>query len=114
MLQIIKGIDAGMLPPCKDVPVQKLARCNYLAYLWKHAHLRDPLANMQPTDHGWKEDNRVFLPLWFTGSYVPTVLSETMDPTDVSDGKDDDADNDEDNDNITEDESEDDDDSDVD
>ena len=63
-----------MLPPCKDVLMQKLARCNYVANLWKHAHLRDPLANMQPTDHGWKEDNGVFLPLWFTGSHIPTVL----------------------------------------
>ena len=49
-----------MLPPCKDVLIQKLARCNYVAYLWKHAHLRDPLINMQPTDHGWKEDNGVY------------------------------------------------------
>ena len=39
---------------------------------------------------------------------MPTVLSETMDPIDVSDGKDDDDYNDEDNNNITEDESEDD------
>ena len=69
---------------------------------------------MQPTDHGWEEDNVVSLPLWFTGSHMPNILSETMDPTDVSDGKDDDDDNDEDNGNITEDESEDDDDSDVD
>ena len=71
------------------------------------------LANMQLTDHGWKEDNGFFLPLWFTGSHMPTVLYETIDPTDVSDGKDDDDDNDEDNDNITEDESEDDDESHV-
>ena len=40
-LEEIKGINAGMLPPCKDV--LKLARCNYVAYLWKHAHLGDPL-----------------------------------------------------------------------
>ena len=45
------------------------------------------------------------------GSHMPNILSETMDSTDVSDGKDDD---DDDNDNITEDESENDDDSDVD
>ena len=76
--------------------------------------LRDPLANIQPTDHGWKETMEFFLPLWFTGSHMPNVLSETMDPTDISDGKDDDDDNDEDNDNITEEESEDGDDSDVD
>ena len=92
-----------MLLPRKDVLMHNLARCNYVAHLWKHAHLRDPLTNMQPTHHGWK----VFLPLRFTGM--------TTDPTDVSDGKDGDDDNDEEYDNITEDESEDDDDdSDVD
>ena len=36
----IKDIDASMLPPCKDVLDQKLSRCNYVAYLWKHAHLK--------------------------------------------------------------------------
>ena len=71
-------------------------------------------ANMQATDRGCKEDNGVFLPLRFTDSHMPTVLSETTDPTDVSNGKDDDGDNDEDNDNITEDESEDVNDTDVD
>ena len=49
-----------------------------------------PLANMQPTEHGWKEDNGAFLPLVYWQS-LPNVLSETMDPT-VSDGKDDDDD----------------------
>ena len=110
-LEKIKGIDAGMLPPCNDVLNQKLARCNYVAYLWKCAHRRDPLANINPTDHDWKEINEVFLPLWITGSQIPTMLSENIDPTDFSDGEDD---NDEGRDSITEDDSEDEDDSDVD
>ena len=54
-----------------------------MTYLWKHAHLRDPLENIQPTDHGWKEVNGVFVPLWFTCSQMSTVLSETMEPEDV-------------------------------
>ncbi|KAG1648372.1 hypothetical protein GQR58_029891 [Nymphon striatum] len=72
-LEQIKGIYAGILPPCKDVLVQKLARCNYVAYLWKHENLRDPLENIQPTDHGWKE---------------------TIAPEDVADGDEDGEDND--------------------
>ncbi|CAM1299778.1 Uncharacterised protein r2_g969 [Pycnogonum litorale] len=73
--------------------MQKLARCNYVAYLWKHAHLRDPLENIQPTDHGWKEVNGDFVRLWFTGSQMPTMRSKTMEPEDVTDGDEDDDDN---------------------
>jgi len=83
-----------------------------VAYLWKHAHIRDPLATMQPTDHGLKEENRVFLPLWFAGSQMPTMISETMHPTDFSDKENDDDDEDN-NDSITEGDSEDEDDNDV-
>jgi len=109
-LEKIKGLDAGMLPPCKNVPLQKLARCNYVAYLWKHAHLRDPLQNIQPTDHGWKEVNGAFVPIWFTGSQTPNVLSETMEPEDVTDrDEDEDDDDDDDNDCFTDDDSDDDD-----
>jgi hypothetical protein len=103
-LENIKSLDAGMLPPCKNVLMQKIARCNYVAYLWKHADMRDPLENMQPTDHGWKEVDGVYLPLWFTGSQMPAVLSETMEPEDVTDAEEDDCDE---RDNFTDDESED-------
>lgn len=87
----IKGIDAGMLPPCEKVLNQKLARSNYVAYLWKHANLRDPLQDMEPTDHGWKQANGVFVPVWFTGSQMPTSLSATLEP-DGMDGDVDDED----------------------
>jgi len=43
-LSKIKGIDAGI--PCQDVLMQEFKWGNYVAYLWKLAHLRDPLANM--------------------------------------------------------------------
>ena len=80
--------------------MQKLARYNYVAYLWKHAHLRKKSIGKHATHISWLERRQ-----W---------ISETIDPTDVSDGNYDDDDINEDNDNITEDESEDDDDSDVD
>ena len=71
------------------------------------------------THRSWLERRQwsfstIWSTIWFTGSHMPNVLSETTDPTDISDGKDDDDDNDEYNDNITEVKSEDDDDSDVD
>ena len=87
-LDKIKGIDAGMLPPNKYAIVQTLARCNYVAYLWKHAHLKHPLYNTQPTDQGWKEVSGVYLPLWFSGSQMTTLLSATIEQEAFADGND--------------------------
>ena len=98
-LEKTKGIDAGMLPPCKDLLMQKLARCNYVCDILMEACtslqlqacivliVGDPLVSMEPTNHGWKEENGFFffLPHWFRGSQMPSILSETMDPTDFSD-----------------------------
>ena len=103
-LENIKSLDPGMLPPCQNVLMQKIARCNYVAYLWKYADIRDPLEYMEPTDHGRREVDGVYLPLWFTGSQMPAVLSETMEPEDVTDAEEDDCDE---RDNFTDDESED-------
>ena len=50
---------------------------------WKHAHLKDPLENIQPTDHGYREVNGIFILIWFTVSQIPTILSETMESKDV-------------------------------
>ncbi len=87
-----------MLPTCKDGLVQKLARCNYVAYLWKHANEKDPIRNMKPTDHRWKESNGIFVPVWFTGRQMPTILSATMDSTDISNEEEEDDDDDDDDD----------------
>ncbi len=58
------------------------------------------------------EVHGVFLPLWFTGDKMPTILSETMEPGNVTEG-DEDVDDD-DSDRITDAHSEDEDDSDDD
>jgi len=65
-----------------------------------------PLASRQPTDHGWKEENGVFLPLCFAGSLMSTMFFETMGLTDFSD-KEDNDDDEHNNDSITEGDSED-------
>jgi hypothetical protein len=76
--------DLVQASPCKTVLVQKLARCKYVAYFWKHASLRDPVENIQPTDHGWKEVNRVFDQSGLL-TFRYAMLSETMEPEDVID-----------------------------
>lgn len=37
-LDKIKGMDASRVLPCKEVLLLKIARDNYVCYLWKHAH----------------------------------------------------------------------------
>jgi len=62
----------------------------------------------------WKHVNGAFVPIWFTGSQMPNVLSETMEPEDVKDRDEDadadadDDDDDDDNDCFTDDDSDDD------
>ncbi len=53
---------------------------------------------MKPTDHGWKESNGIFVPVWFTGRQMPIILSATMDPTDISNEEEEDDDDDDDDD----------------
>ena len=61
-----------------------MKRCNFVAYIiWKHDHFKAPLEKMQPTDHGYKEVNGFFLPIWFTGSQIPIILSEIMESKDI-------------------------------
>ena len=45
---------------CKDVLMQKLARCNYVAYLWKHAHLRDHGQTCKPQIMAAKKTTEFF------------------------------------------------------
>jgi hypothetical protein len=53
---------------------------------------------MQSTNHGVKEISGVSLPLCFSGSQMPTMVSANIEQEDVPDG--DEHDNDEENDSI--------------
>jgi hypothetical protein len=72
--------DLVQATPCKDVLVQKLTGCKYVAYLWKHAHLRDTLQNIQPQIMGGKRltDHSGLL------AFIYAMLAETMEPQDVT------------------------------
>ena len=90
-LDDIKGLDSGMLPPCQDVLYQKIMRCNYVAYMWKHATEKDPLQNIDPAAH----EDGTYLPIWFSGQQLPQDLSDTMDYSDTVDPSNLNEDNDE-------------------
>ena len=90
----IKSCDAFIIALCKDVLEQKFLRCNYVAYMWKHAHIQDPLPDTSPTMHGWQESEGLYIPVLFKGSQVPLNLSETITSSDRP--EDEESDNDED------------------
>lgn len=101
-LEKIKGIDPGMLPPCRDVLVQKRTRSKYVTYMWKNGHQKDPLANVQPTDHGWKEVNGVYLPI-SPGTMHPDDLVAVEDDDDDDHDYDSDEASDEEDDDVLDD-----------
>ena len=82
-LEKIKGMDPGMLPPCKDVLLQKLKRCNFVTYFWKHANLKNPLGNIHPAENGYRDDKDIFKMIWYTGSQIPSILFDTMESKDI-------------------------------
>ena len=74
-LDKIKGMDASRLPPCKEVLLLKIARANYVCYLWKHAHQHDPAPEYAPTDCGWELKNAKYNIKWYSGAQMPESVS---------------------------------------
>ena len=74
-----------MLPPCKNVLLQKLARW----HISGSTHISEIHYRIctQQTMAGTKS-------VWFTGSQMPNVLSETIEPQDVTEGDEDEDDDD--------------------
>jgi hypothetical protein len=57
--------DVERIPPTKDALEQHLKRSIFQASIWTTAHMAImPVIN--PTDHGWKEENGKLLPIWTT------------------------------------------------
>ena len=52
-LEKLKGLNSSTLPPCKSVLINKALCCNYVAYIWRHAHFANPYVT-PPEHHGWK------------------------------------------------------------
>lgn len=76
----IKGADASTLPPSRAVLVQKVKRTNYVAMIWKNAHLQDPVSNSttDPTESGWQLIDGKFKMVWFLGDQMPEDVGKLM------------------------------------
>ena len=82
----LKSCDNSIIAPCKDVLEQKILTCDYVAYMWRHAYLQNPLPDTPPTMHGWQESVGLYLPARSTGSQVPKNLAKTINSSDISKG----------------------------
>ncbi len=48
----IKEMNRSNLPPCQSVLINKALQCNYIAFVWKDAHLTNP-CTASAEHHGW-------------------------------------------------------------
>ena len=83
-------MDPGMLPPCQDVLNQKMKKCYFVSYMWKHAHLKDPMKDIQAKDHGYQEENGTISIKWYVGSHMPSNLAGTIEVDNIENTHDDD------------------------
>lgn len=70
-----RTIDGSALPPCKAELYQHFLRACYVAQIWAHAHLEVPTAE-PPTNYGWVEIENKYGFSWFSGSQLPTTITE--------------------------------------
>ena len=69
-LEKLKGLNSSTLPPCKSVLINKALRCDYVAYIWRNAHLANPYVS-PPECHGLKLEGNKYLVNWFDCEQVP-------------------------------------------
>ncbi len=70
----IKGMNPNNIPPCRSVFINKAVRCNYVAYVWKHAHLTNPFA-ASSEDHGWVLKGNKYNINWFDCDRLPEGIN---------------------------------------
>ena len=51
------GLDLSLLPPCQSSLVMHAQRCNYVAYVWRQAHVQHP-STPSPNGLGWTSDDK--------------------------------------------------------
>lgn len=76
----------SLLPPCKSSLELHITRCNYQAYIWKHAHIAKPVIG-RPEENGWTKEDDVLKVKWTSGDILPQELIDILDDsnTDLED-----------------------------
>ena len=76
-LAMIKGVNPSSLPPCSNVLHNQLKRTNYIASMWKRAHLQKP-CTAEPEGNGWAQENGKYVIDWYDGDQLPTQIYQTL------------------------------------
>lgn len=81
LLSSIKGAESSWLPPSEAVLLMKIQRANYVAALWKNAHMQNPLTNFEagPTECGWALRDGEYRICWFVGEQLPQEVANCLD-----------------------------------
>jgi len=75
------GIDLSMLPPCQASLRLHTMRSNYVAYIWKNAHVPYPKIP-PPTNSGWVTSADAGIDIqWTDGDIMPRQLLDVLEPT---------------------------------
>ena len=75
----MKGTNPSLFPPCGPVILQKIARVNYVTYIWKHAHEKHPNEDFNPEESGWKLSDGHYTINWYDGKEIPNDICLHLD-----------------------------------
>jgi len=89
-LQKIRCNDPRLLPPCKAELLENIKRINYVASMWKNAHLQNPV-RFKPDGNGWVLDNGRYNLRWFFDNQIPEEICVEMIASDKEIDTDDDG-----------------------
>ena len=76
-LASIKGIYPSSLPPCAATLHCQLKRANYVAAMWKCAHLPRPCTG-SPNAHGWNLHEQQYRLNWYDGDQLPKDIYRAL------------------------------------
>ncbi|XP_061709490.1 uncharacterized protein LOC133519502 [Cydia pomonella] len=83
------NFDASNLPPCQTELTEHFLRTLYITKIWKNAHEKNPVGDLDPNDCGWEEKDGTLTFKWFKGEQLPQfysdVIFEVEDPEHQSD-----------------------------
>ena len=72
-LEKIQGINPSGMPPCHDVLHHKILRTNFVASMWKKAHLTKPCV-FKAEEYGWVLTHDKFAINWFDCAQLPQSI----------------------------------------
>ena len=67
-----------MLPPCRKVLQQKIARSNYVSYIWKHVNVANPAEGLDPLKSAWKLHDGKYAIHWYDSDPMPENVSANI------------------------------------